>query len=380
LTKTINNISSSNNDIDSNKSSKNKLMNTISKHLFIFIVILLTGCSTSYYFQEAKSKDTIIAYQNFQKQYPNSPYEKIINEKIDSLKMVNDFNKAIRMDDEYEYDRFLSHYSQERFIPWIKKIKNKKIKLIENEFEQVEKKNTLHSYRYFMNTHKQGLPIDIANKVKSNISKLEKELDEFVDKNISIHYSGLRANYKHLFNNKLGFLAQHIIDANIDKTILPFKIFIEYNNGSGQIQLIINQNTNNKEVIKYGRLNIAPGVATTYIDLRYSNLLLSILGEFLFSVARDANFSSEIYNFDLSIRVVKNNGDWFQSYAHILDYDVLFYKNVFLNYDNELYEITTENPQSLNNMYWFVLGKPFGLDGKPSRFYYAYKFFKIPVN
>lgn len=118
-----------------------KFQHILSIFLPFFFIIILAGCeSMESRWQDAQSKNTVEAYENFIKDYPESPFDEEAKGKIIELQ----FESAKEKNTILAYEEFIEKYPESSFI------EEAQSKITELQYEIVRQKNTTEDYKKFI--------------------------------------------------------------------------------------------------------------------------------------------------------------------------------------------------------------------------------------
>ncbi len=124
-------------------------------------MFLMMSCVTvSSEFKKARNIDTVVAYQEFLKKYPNSEFTKEAKKRIEEL----EYEKAKSENTIESYQRFIEKYPDSEFGSTAKE----KI-AIQKDFETAKTKNTIEAYEEFIAEH---IDSDLVEEAKVKIREL----------------------------------------------------------------------------------------------------------------------------------------------------------------------------------------------------------------
>ncbi len=120
--------------------------------LTVISIIMLTGCATTRkHWVEAKSSNTISAYEDFIKQHSNTVYADSAKTSIFKLNLEKDWSSAKQKNTIYSYEKFIRQYQESEYTDEAK-LKLKDLYL-ERDWKKTQESENIDEYEKFMNEY-----------------------------------------------------------------------------------------------------------------------------------------------------------------------------------------------------------------------------------
>lgn len=128
-----------------------RYFSNFAKLLLFSIVLLVFSCDTSKkHLEEAKSKDTISAYEEFLQKHPNSKYSIEAKNRLNQLYTKKDWELAKSTNTVLAYEKFINEYPDSKYVEEAKTT-IEKLKLLEQTtWKDTKNKNNMLSYYEFI--------------------------------------------------------------------------------------------------------------------------------------------------------------------------------------------------------------------------------------
>ena len=209
---------------------------------------------------------------------------------------------------------------------------------------------------------------------------------QFTADDFKIETVGLSDEYaaRYKEDSKIQELASGFNQLDITHDIAPIVLTVSYDEGEGNVRAEINYD--HEKLFTNSDLNAHNNRMRGWgkgISVYLQHQIFTALSQYKKSVATQGwTIDQDLIKFESSIKLKKSNGDWIYFYAfNYFDnrgfYPYTFYKNVHIQVGGKKYETETTNPQTLNEMKFFFVGKTAGIDGSKTGAYYFCNFFNI---
>lgn len=132
----------------------------------ICLIVILVGCAATKKYEAAKQANTISAYENYLKEYPNNKYTEEISLNLEKLYEERDWDLALKYNTIASFNEFISKYPTSRNVT--KAYKNIK-KINENrDWENAIILNTISAFENFIGTYPKSKHIfEARNKIST---------------------------------------------------------------------------------------------------------------------------------------------------------------------------------------------------------------------
>ncbi len=138
--------------------------------LMLFVLVFLGGCATMQsHWQAAKSADTIEAYEEFLKQYPEGDLSNQTRKRLDSLYEKSDWKDSNQKNTIADFEEFLKKYPLGRFTDEVHS------QLEPLYFQKAGEKNTIVAFEEFLENYPQSKYANEALSKLENLREKEKQ-------------------------------------------------------------------------------------------------------------------------------------------------------------------------------------------------------------
>lgn len=190
----------------------------------VVVLIVLAAGGFGYYFihsekqqeemQEAydalQNDNEIADYEDFLNQYPDSPYAKVVKDRISQLKQIqNRWVEISLSSSKGDFVQFLNQYPGSRYEQACMD------KIDSLDWIDVSTENTLAAYQRYLDAHPNGKYSALAEECKDNLDKVS-----VTPEDKSAIRSVLRNYFEALTNNSQEDLTQLVVDKMYDQSVL----------------------------------------------------------------------------------------------------------------------------------------------------------------
>lgn len=195
---------------------------------------------------------------------------------------------------------------------------------------------------------------------------------------ITVSVSGVSKKYEKLFRDSINIVAKELAKSDVDTSILPIEVRVEYKEGSGTITMTAQYDTSRHLITAF----LYPHTEHYVLNLRFPRVLLGALNRYKMDVAILSGEFNKIMDFELMVSLKKKNKDVLMCSGRSYETGLIFSQYIGILYKNNIQMITATNREADPRMIFqqFMLGDPYYLDGKKAPEYAAYKFFNLPTD
>ena len=207
---------------------------------------------------------------------------------------------------------------------------------------------------------------------------------------IVLNLSDISPEYSKYFYENKNKIVDVINQKSFNISTRPLRIEFKYKGGVGMIVLSIlyEKETFLDSTSEQGQhYRSWSRMYSNFVSLWGVSKLMAVINYYKLSVALSADNNKTIADAILCVKLLNKEGTRVNFYGvstpnsnNIYEFQLLRYGHTMRAKDKTFITFYTQDEYVLNDRQIFILGKPFGIDGKPSEYYQVYKFFNFPIS